>query len=100
LNRAECKAVYPVASYYSETANYWYQVKKVGLVPAHSIKSCIRLAVRQVVFIDVLIVGRLYVAGQSFAPIGLLKTHAASACLLLNCHCSGTKGLPGVQLQN
>ncbi len=32
----------------------------------------------QVVFTDVLIVGRLYVDGQSFAPIGLHKTEAAS----------------------
>jgi hypothetical protein len=41
--------------YYSESAYYWYQVKKVGVVPASSIKSCIMQAVRQVVFTDVLI---------------------------------------------
>jgi hypothetical protein len=56
--------------------------------------------VRQVVFTDVLIVGRLDVDGQSFAPIGLNKTDAASDCLLIKWHCIGMKGLPGVQLQN
>ncbi len=76
-----------------------YQVKKVGIVPAHSIKSCIRQAVRQVVFTE-LIVGRLDVDGQSFAPIGLHKTEAASDWLLIKHHCIGTKGLPGVQLKN
>jgi hypothetical protein len=50
-------------------------------------------AVRQVVFTDVLIVGRLDVDGQSFAPIGLHQIDAASDWLLM-------KGLPGVQLQN
>jgi hypothetical protein len=53
----------------------------------------------QVVFIDVLIVGRLDVDGQSFAPIGLYKMDAASDWLLTKHHCIGTKGLPGVQLQ-
>ncbi len=38
--------------------------------------------VRQVVFTDVLIVGRLAVDSQSFAPIGLHKTDAASDWLL------------------
>jgi hypothetical protein len=52
---------------------------------------------RQVVFTDVLIVGRLDVDGQSFAVIGLHKTDAASEWLLIKHH---TKGLPGVQLQN
>ncbi len=36
-----------------------------------SIKSCSVQTVRQVVFTDVLIVGRLDLHGQSFAPIGL-----------------------------
>jgi hypothetical protein len=40
-------------------------------------------AVRQVVFTDVLIIGRLDVAGQSFAPIGLHKTDSASDWLLI-----------------
>jgi hypothetical protein len=40
-------------------------------------------AVRQVVFTDVLIVGRLDVHGQSFAPIGLHKIDAASDWLLI-----------------
>jgi hypothetical protein len=71
-------------------------VKKVGVVPAHSIKSCIRQAVRQVVFTDVLMVGRLDVDGQSFAPIGLHERDAASDWLLIKHHCIGTKGLPGV----
>jgi hypothetical protein len=57
-------------------------------------------AVRQVVFTDVLIVGRLYVDGQSFAPIGLHKTDAASDWLLIKRHCIGMKRLPGVQLKN
>ncbi len=48
------------------------------------------------VFTDVLIVGRLDVDDQSFAPIGLLKTDAGSDWLLLKRHCIGTKGLPGV----
>ncbi len=56
------------------------------------------------VFTDVQITIRLRVAvflvlgyGQSFAPIGLYKTDAASDWLLLNQH--GKKGLPGVQVQ-
>jgi hypothetical protein len=53
--------------------------------------------VRQVVFTDVLIVGRLVVDGQSFAPIGLHKMEAASDGLLIKHHYIG---LPGVQLQN
>jgi hypothetical protein len=57
-------------------------------------------AVRQVVFTDVLIIGRLDVDGQSFAPISLHKKDAASDCLLIKRHCIGMKGLPGVQLQN
>ncbi len=57
-------------------------------------------AVRQVVFTDVLIVGRLDVDSHSFAPIGLHKTDAASDWLLIKRHCNGKKGLPEVQLQN
>jgi hypothetical protein len=56
--------------------------------------------VRQVVFTDVLIVGRLDVDGQSFAPIGLHKIDTASDWLLIKRHCIGTKGLPEVQVQN
>jgi hypothetical protein len=56
-------------------------------------------AVHQVVFTDVLIVGRLHVDDQSFAPIGLNKIDAASDWLLLKQHCNGMKGLPGVQIQ-
>jgi hypothetical protein len=56
--------------------------------------------VRQVVFTDVLIVDRLDVHGQSFAPIGLHKIDAASDWLLIKQVCIGMKGLPGVQLQN
>jgi len=68
---------------------------------ACSIKSCIRLAVRKVVFTtDVLIVGRLDVDGQIFSPIGLHKTDAASDWLLIKRHSIGRKGLPGAQLQN
>ncbi len=51
----------------------------------------------QVVFTDVPIVGRLDEDGQSFAPIGLHKTDAASYWLLINRLCIGTKGLPEVQ---
>jgi hypothetical protein len=90
----------PVASCYSDSKKYWYQEKKVGVVPAHSIKSCIMQAVRQVVFTDVLIVGRLDVDGQSCAPIGLQKTETSSDWLRIKRHCIGTKGFPGVQLQN
>jgi hypothetical protein len=50
-------------------------------------------AVRQVVFTDVLIVGRLDVHG-------LHKIDAASDWLLIKQVCIGMKGLPGVQLQN
>jgi hypothetical protein len=57
-------------------------------------------AVRQVVFTDVLIVGRLDVHGQSFDPIGLHKIDTASDWLLRIWVCIGMKGLPGVQLQN
>ncbi len=56
--------------------------------------------VRQVVFTDVLIVGRLDVDGQSFAPIYLHKTDAASGWWLIKRHYIGMKGLPGVQQQN
>jgi hypothetical protein len=56
--------------------------------------------VRQVVFIDELIVGRLDVDDQSFAPIGLHKIDAASDWLLLKRLCIGMKGLPGVQVQS
>jgi hypothetical protein len=63
--------------YYSASAQYWYRVKKVGVVPAHSRKSCTVQAVRQVVFTDMLIVGLLDVHGQSCASIGLRKTDAA-----------------------
>ncbi len=72
--------------YHSESASYWYQVKKVGVVPARSI-VCKRCAT------DVLIVVQLDVDGQSFALIGLHKINAASDWLL-------TKRLPGVQIQN
>jgi hypothetical protein len=57
-------------------------------------------AVRQVVFTDVLIVGRLDVHGQSFASIGLHKKNAASDWSLRKRVCIVMKGLPGVQLQN
>jgi hypothetical protein len=86
--------------YYSESVSYWYQVKKVGVVPARSIKSCSMQALRQVVSTDLLIVGRLDVDGQSFAPIGLHKIDAASDWLLSKWLCIGMKGLPGVEIQN
>jgi hypothetical protein len=50
---------------------------------------------RQLVFTDVPSVGRLDVDGQSFAPIGLHKTDAASNWLLIKRR--QKKGLPGVQ---
>jgi hypothetical protein len=80
----------PLVPYYSESAQYWYQVKKVGVVPARSVKSCGVQAVRQVVFVD----------DQSFAPIGLHKIDAASDWLLIKWLCIGMKGLPGVQVQS
>ncbi len=55
---------------------------------------------RQVVFTDVLIVGRLDVDGQIFAPIGLHKKDAASDWLLIKWHTIDMEGLPGGQLQN
>ncbi len=85
--------------YYSASAQYWYRVKKVAVVPARSRKSCIVQAVRQVVFTDVVIVGRLDVYGQRFAPIGFHKIDDASDWLLIKRHCIGTKGLPEVQVQ-
>ncbi len=53
-------------------------------------------AVRQVVFIDVLIAGRLDLDGQSFAPIGSHKIDTSSDWLLIKHHSIGMKGLPGV----
>jgi hypothetical protein len=50
-------------------------------------------AVRQVVFTDVLIVGRLDLHGQSFAPIGLHKIDAASDWLLIKWVYISMKGL-------
>ncbi len=55
---------------------------------------------RQVVFTDVLIVGRLDEDGQNCTPIGLHKTDAASGWLLIKKQGIGKIGLPGVQLQN
>jgi hypothetical protein len=49
--------------------------------------------VRQVVFTDVPIVGRLDVDGQTFAPVDLHKTGAASDWLLIKRHCIDMKGL-------
>ena len=57
-------------------------------------------AVRQVVFTDVLIVRRLDVHSQGFAPIGLHKIDAAFDWLLIKWVCIEMKSLPGVQLQN
>jgi hypothetical protein len=53
--------------------------------------------VHQVVFTDLLIVARLDVDGQSFVPIGLHKTDAASDWLLIKHYCIGTNGLREVQ---
>ena len=86
--------------YYSASAQYWYRAKKVGVVPARSRKSCIVQAVRQVVFTDVLIVGRLDVDGQSFAPIGVHKIDPSSDWLLIKRHTNGMEGLPVVLIQN
>jgi hypothetical protein len=52
------------------------------------------------VFTDVLIVSRLDVDSQIFAPIGSHKTDATSDWLLIKQHNIGKKGLTGVQLQN
>jgi hypothetical protein len=46
-----------------------------------------------VVFTDVLIVGRLDVDGQSFAPIGVHKIDPSSDWLLIKRHSNGIKGL-------
>jgi hypothetical protein len=53
-----------------------------------------------VVFADVLIVGRLDVDGQSFAPIGVHKIDPSSDWLLIKQQSNGMEGLPGVQIQN
>ena len=47
----------------------------------------------------IVLVGRLDVDGQSFAPIGLHKTDAASDWLLMKWHCIGTNAFPEAQLQ-
>jgi hypothetical protein len=79
----------PFASYYYESVKYWDQAKNIAVGSARSIKSCIRPAVRQVVFTDVQIkIRELQFSwcsdiGQSFAPIGLHKTNAASDWLLI-----------------
>ncbi len=86
--------------YFSESTSCRDHVKKVGIVPAHSINSFMKQAVRQVVFTDVLLVGRLDVEGHILAPIGLHKTNAASDWLLIKRYYIGMKGLPGVQFQN
>ncbi len=52
------------------------------MVSANSIEYPIGQAVRQVIFTDVVIVGRLDVHGQSCAPIGLHKTDATSDWLV------------------
>jgi hypothetical protein len=54
-------------------------------------------AAHQVVFTDVLIVGRLDVDGQSF---GVHKIDPFSDWLLIKQHSNGMEGLPGVQIQN
>jgi hypothetical protein len=56
--------------------------------------------VRQVVFTDVLIVGRLDMDVQSFAPISVHKIDPSSDWLLIKRHSNGMEGLPGVQIQN
>jgi hypothetical protein len=63
-------------------------------------------AVRQVIFADVqkqsdreLLFSRCSDIGQSFAPIGLHKTDAASDWLLIKQHYLCKKGLPGAQVQ-
>jgi hypothetical protein len=38
------------------------------------------------------------VDSQSFAPIGLYKTDAASDWLLIKRHCNGMKGLPSYKI--
>jgi hypothetical protein len=57
-------------------------------------------AVRQMVFTDVLIAGRLDVDGQSLAPIGLHKIDPSTDWLLIKRHSNGAESLPGVQIQN
>ncbi len=91
MNRVQCKAACRQCLIILHQR--WFRVKKVGVVPVRSKKSCIVQAVRQVVFTDVLIVGRLGVDGQSFAPFGLHKIDAASDWLLM-------KGLSGVSKKN
>ncbi len=73
---------------------YWRDI--VLLSPTVSSKESRHSSCKlQVVFPDLLIVGRLDVDGQSSAPIGLHKTDASSDLFLIKRHCIGTKGLPG-----
>ncbi len=102
MNRAECKAACRLHLTILNRRNIepckesWRRFCTLHTVPA----------VRQVVFADVQITIRQRVAvlwcsdtGQSFAPIGLHKTDAASDWLLIKRHYLGKKGLPGVQVQ-
>jgi hypothetical protein len=57
-------------------------------------------AVRQVVFADVLIVGRLDVEGQSFAPIGVHKIDPSSDWLLIKQHSNGMEGFREFRYKN
>jgi hypothetical protein len=74
LNRVKCKAACRYCFIILKRRNIGInQVKKIGVVPARSIKSCSMQAVRQVVSTDVLIVGQLDGDGQSFAILADTK---------------------------
>ncbi len=101
MNRAECKATCRLhltilnRRKIGPCKESWRRFCTLHTVPA----------VRQVVFADVQITIRQRDAvlpvdiGQSFAPIGLHKTDAASDWLLIKQHYLSKKGLPGVQVQ-
>ncbi len=65
-----------------------------------NVKLLAASALNGIVFTEVLIVGRLDVDSQSFAPIGFHTIDAASDWLLTKRYCIDMKGLPAVQLQN
>ncbi len=74
-----------VASYYSESAQYWYHAKKVGIVSAHSMEACTGRAVRQVVFTDVQVTIRQRAAVLQVLRALLLLVRTKQMLPLIGC---------------
>ncbi len=70
---------------YSESAQYWYHAKKVGVVSAHSMKACTEGAVRQVVFTDVQITIRQRAAVFPVLRALLLLAYTKQMLPLIGC---------------